>query len=204
MHFDTGYQRECIPLVLELLRAVRGIDPVELPAAEECCGFGGTFALKNADTSMAMLSDKVRHVLDTRAEVCVTVVGELDDWEELREAGRALRERVLRHLDGYLVPEVLVHLRNRVVEAKRETRRLPRAEELSMEALAWVFTDRRRYDQAQRLARVGQWLARSGRVRRLPAPFAGWTEMRDAPAVAAESFRDWWRARQRPEGGGKA
>ncbi len=55
---------------LQLLRAVKGIDLVELPAAEECCGFGGTFAVKNADTSMAMLSDKLRHVLDTRAEVC--------------------------------------------------------------------------------------------------------------------------------------
>jgi L-lactate dehydrogenase complex protein LldE len=55
---------------LRLLRAVRGIDLVELPAAEECCGFGGTFAVKNADTSIAMLSDKMRHVLDTRAEVC--------------------------------------------------------------------------------------------------------------------------------------
>ena len=55
---------------LRLLRAVRGIDLVELPEARECCGFGGTFAIKNADTSMAMLSDKVRHVLDTRAEVC--------------------------------------------------------------------------------------------------------------------------------------
>jgi L-lactate dehydrogenase complex protein LldE len=55
---------------LRLLRAVKGIDLVELPAAEECCGFGGTFAVKNADTSMAMLSDKLRHVLDTRAEVC--------------------------------------------------------------------------------------------------------------------------------------
>jgi L-lactate dehydrogenase complex protein LldE len=55
---------------LRLLRAVRGIDLVELPDARECCGFGGTFAVKNADTSMAMLSDKVRCVLDTRAEVC--------------------------------------------------------------------------------------------------------------------------------------
>jgi L-lactate dehydrogenase complex protein LldE len=55
---------------LRLLRKVRGIDLVELPGAEECCGFGGTFAIKNADTSMAMLGDKVRHVLDTRAEVC--------------------------------------------------------------------------------------------------------------------------------------
>lgn len=55
---------------LQLLRAVRGIDLVELPNATECCGFGGTFAVKNADTSMAMLGDKLRAVLDTQAEVC--------------------------------------------------------------------------------------------------------------------------------------
>jgi L-lactate dehydrogenase complex protein LldE len=55
---------------LKLLRAVRGIDLVELSEARECCGFGGTFAVKNADTSMAMLGDKIRHVLDTRAEIC--------------------------------------------------------------------------------------------------------------------------------------
>jgi L-lactate dehydrogenase complex protein LldE len=55
---------------LRLLRHVGGIDLVELPDADSCCGFGGTFALKNADTSTAMLADKMRHVLDTRAEVC--------------------------------------------------------------------------------------------------------------------------------------
>jgi len=55
---------------LELLRNVRGIDLVELPEAKECCGFGGTFAIKNADTSAAMLGDKIRRVLDTEAEVC--------------------------------------------------------------------------------------------------------------------------------------
>ncbi len=55
---------------LQLLRAVRGIDLITLPQADQCCGFGGTFAIKNADTSMAMLSDKLRCVLDTRAEVC--------------------------------------------------------------------------------------------------------------------------------------
>jgi L-lactate dehydrogenase complex protein LldE len=54
---------------LQLLRAVRGIDLVELPYAAECCGFGGTFAVKNADTSVAMLGDKMRSVLDTGAEV---------------------------------------------------------------------------------------------------------------------------------------
>jgi L-lactate dehydrogenase complex protein LldE len=54
---------------LRLLRAVRGIDLVDLPEAEECCGFGGTFAVKNADVSTAMLADKMRRVLDTGAEV---------------------------------------------------------------------------------------------------------------------------------------
>ena len=53
-----------------LLRAVRGIDLVEMDEALECCGFGGTFAIKNADVSTAMLADKLRHILDTRAEVC--------------------------------------------------------------------------------------------------------------------------------------
>jgi L-lactate dehydrogenase complex protein LldE len=43
---------------------------VELPDAEQCCGFGGTFAVKNADTSAAMLADKMSRVLDTGAQVC--------------------------------------------------------------------------------------------------------------------------------------
>ena len=55
---------------LRLLRRVRGLELVELPDAEQCCGFGGTFALKNADTSTAMLADKMRHVLSTGAEAC--------------------------------------------------------------------------------------------------------------------------------------
>jgi L-lactate dehydrogenase complex protein LldE len=55
---------------LRLLRNVAGIDLVELPAADVCCGFGGTFALKNADVSAAMLADKMTSVLATRAEVC--------------------------------------------------------------------------------------------------------------------------------------
>jgi L-lactate dehydrogenase complex protein LldE len=53
----------------ELLRSVRGLDLVDLPEAEECCGFGGTFAVKNADTSTAMLSDKMHHIKSTEAEV---------------------------------------------------------------------------------------------------------------------------------------
>ena len=54
---------------LALLRAVRGIDLVELPAADGCCGFGGTFSVKNAETSTAMLADTMSAILTTRAEV---------------------------------------------------------------------------------------------------------------------------------------
>ncbi|MEH3142128.1 MAG: (Fe-S)-binding protein [Mycobacterium kyogaense] len=54
-----------------LLEAVRGIDLVELAQAEQCCGFGGTFAMKNADTSIAMGSDKARAVRNSGAEVLV-------------------------------------------------------------------------------------------------------------------------------------
>jgi L-lactate dehydrogenase complex protein LldE len=55
---------------IRLLRAVEALDLVELPAADQCCGFGGTFAIKNTDTSTAMLADKMRNVLDTGAEIC--------------------------------------------------------------------------------------------------------------------------------------
>ena len=54
---------------LRLLRAVSGLELVELPQSDECCGFGGTFAVKNAEVSSAMVADKVRAVLDTGAEV---------------------------------------------------------------------------------------------------------------------------------------
>ena len=55
---------------LKLLKAVRGIDLVPLEGIEQCCGFGGTFAVKNAEVSSAMLSDKVTAVLNTGTEAC--------------------------------------------------------------------------------------------------------------------------------------
>jgi len=67
---------------LRLLRAVRGLELAELSAAEECCGFGGTFAMKNPDVSVAMVADKVRHIRHSAAEVvcavdnsCLTHIG---------------------------------------------------------------------------------------------------------------------------------
>ncbi len=65
-----------------LLRAVEGLELRELEGAEECCGFGGTFAVKNPDVSAAMAADKVRHAAATGAEVlcaadnsCLTHLG---------------------------------------------------------------------------------------------------------------------------------
>ena len=60
---------------LRLLRNVRGVELVELPRDDECCGFGGTFSIKNADTSSAMLADKCDAVESTGADVCTALDG---------------------------------------------------------------------------------------------------------------------------------
>lgn len=60
---------------LRLLRAVRGLELVELPNATECCGFGGTFSVKNPDVSTAMLEDKCAAIATTGASVCTAVDG---------------------------------------------------------------------------------------------------------------------------------
>jgi len=58
-----------------LLQNVRGLELVELPRADECCGFGGTFAIKNAETSSAILDDKCAAVESTGAEFCTALDG---------------------------------------------------------------------------------------------------------------------------------
>jgi L-lactate dehydrogenase complex protein LldE len=99
---------------LQLLRAVRGIDLVELPAAEECCGFGGTFAMKNADVSVAMGFDKARHVKDTGAEVvvagdnsCLAHIGGLLSRERAGVRTLHLAEVLASTEDHPWTPEVL-------------------------------------------------------------------------------------------------
>lgn len=56
---------------LRLLQSVRGLRFVDLPQAQDCCGFGGTFAVKMSEISSAMVDEKAGHVLDTEAEVLV-------------------------------------------------------------------------------------------------------------------------------------
>lgn len=57
----------------QLLDHVRGLELRELTGAEECCGFGGTFAVKNPAVSAAMGADKARHIEETRAAAVCTV-----------------------------------------------------------------------------------------------------------------------------------
>ena len=56
-----------------LLARVRGLDLVPLPNLDRCCGFGGTFSVKNAEVSSAMLAVKLQDVASTRAEFCTAL-----------------------------------------------------------------------------------------------------------------------------------
>jgi L-lactate dehydrogenase complex protein LldF len=101
------------------------------------------------------------------------------------------------------IPALLVHLRSRVVESRKSSRRLPSAEEITMAAAAWTMATPTRWGRAQRAARAGRLLAKLqrgdghlGHLRRLPPPLAAWTLARDAPQPPTETFREWW-ARER-------
>jgi len=92
------------------------------------------------------------------------------------------------------IPQVLVHLRGRVV---RETGRRTDPERIAMGALTRAFADERRFERAQRLARAGQRpFTRGGSIGRVPG-LTGWTGARDLRPVPAQTFREWWRSRGR-------
>jgi L-lactate dehydrogenase complex protein LldF len=97
------------------------------------------------------------------------------------------------------IPEVLIHLRGRVVRHKQDEDGLKGKldpENVAMRAMAKTFSDPKLYEGAQKAARIGQWpLARSGAIHRLPGRLAGWTDARDLKPVPQQSFREWWRSR---------
>jgi L-lactate dehydrogenase complex protein LldF len=91
------------------------------------------------------------------------------------------------------IPALLVHLRAKHVEERRETSRLPTPEAVAMAAASWVMADPQRFARAEKAGRAGRLLARrTGRIRSLPPPLSAWTSSRDVPAPPPETFREWW------------
>jgi L-lactate dehydrogenase complex protein LldF len=87
---------------------------------------------------------------------------------------------------------MLVHLRSRVVEEKREHRRLPAPERLVAASAAWAMARPDRWGRALRAARLGRVVAHR-RISTLPPPLGRWTATRDLPVPPRETFREWWR-----------
>jgi L-lactate dehydrogenase complex protein LldF len=97
------------------------------------------------------------------------------------------------------IPEVLLYLRGRAVRYKQDQQRLLARvdpENVAMRLVARTFMSRERYEQAQRLARLGQLpFIHRGVINSLPGPLAGWTALRDLQPLPQQTFREWWRSR---------
>jgi L-lactate dehydrogenase complex protein LldF len=94
------------------------------------------------------------------------------------------------------IPQMLVHLRSRVVDAKREASRVPSPERAVMASAAWAMDSPVRWAAALRAARAGRLLGRRRRrITGLPPPLSAWTGIRDAPLPPRQTFRDWWATR---------
>jgi L-lactate dehydrogenase complex protein LldF len=90
------------------------------------------------------------------------------------------------------IPEILIHLRGKLVESGYP----PLAERVAMKVAAVALSDGDRLSAAQKLARLCQWpFEHEGQLRNLPGVLGGWTAFRDLAAIPKESFRDWWSAR---------
>ncbi len=93
------------------------------------------------------------------------------------------------------IPEVLIHLRGRVV---REQKSALDHEALAMKTAAMIFTSRTRFEAAQRLGRIAQWpLVSHGWMRNLPGLLGNWTRVRDLRALPPQTFREWWKRREK-------
>jgi L-lactate dehydrogenase complex protein LldF len=97
------------------------------------------------------------------------------------------------------IPEILIHLRTRIVEMGGA----PLSERLAMKGAAFAMSSADRLSGAHALARIGQLpFQHDGMLDNLPGPLGAWTEFRDMNAMPAESFRQWWAKRSKPEKSG--
>jgi L-lactate dehydrogenase complex protein LldF len=94
------------------------------------------------------------------------------------------------------IPQMLVHLRSRVVDARREHGRVPSPEQAVMASAAYAMDSPARWTAALRAARLGRLLGgRRRKLTALPPPLSPWTGTRDVPLPPRQSFRDWWAKR---------
>jgi len=94
------------------------------------------------------------------------------------------------------IPEILVHLRGKVVDRGDA----PLSEKLAMKVAAFGLAGPARVSGMQKLARIGQLpFERNGELHNLPGMLGNWTSFRDMPAIPKESFREWWAKREQAE-----
>ena len=90
------------------------------------------------------------------------------------------------------IPEILIHLRNKVVQRRDD----PLDERLAMKAAALVLSSESNLEAAQLFGRIGQLpFSSNGVISHLPGRLSGWTDVRDLNAIPKESFRKWWKNR---------
>jgi L-lactate dehydrogenase complex protein LldF len=98
------------------------------------------------------------------------------------------------------IPEVLVHLRGKVVEYKKEHGGIGHKTDtihLGMKFMARTFKSRKRYERLQRMGKIGQKIfVKDGAISRLPGELAKWTSIRDVKPIPKQTFREWWRERK--------
>ena len=97
------------------------------------------------------------------------------------------------------IPEILIHLRGRVVTGRPKALHAFHPEAIAMRTMQWIFANSTRLSVAQRVGRIAQrpWIRRSGWIEKLPSVLGGWTRTRDLRPLPAQSFREWFHARNK-------
>jgi L-lactate dehydrogenase complex protein LldF len=102
------------------------------------------------------------------------------------------------------IPEVLIHLRNKVVKQNG----MMNAEALAMRMMGIIFKSESKFRAAQRMGRMAEapLVRKDGRgqgwIGWLPGLLGGWTQVRDLQSMPEETFRDWWEKRESAKKGG--